>query len=159
MKTLIVYASKHGTTAKCAKALMLLLGNGTSIHDLKTGPLPDLDGFDTVILGGPIYAGSLPANLRAFCQSQANVLASKRLGLFTCSMLGGEEGLSQLIHAFPERLSASAAAKSTFGGEFNTASMNLFERLIVKMVGNRMGPGASLDEAAIAFFAEAMKGR
>lgn len=61
MKNLIVYATKHGTAKKCAEMLKTRLNGETVLANVKETP-PDLEDFDTVVLGGSIYIGKMQKN-------------------------------------------------------------------------------------------------
>jgi menaquinone-dependent protoporphyrinogen oxidase len=87
MKTAIVFASKHGTTAKVAH----LIKNGleyqnTDIYNLKVASKIDVDKYDCVIIGGSIHAGRVQSSLKKFCNKNHSILKSKHLGLFICCM-------------------------------------------------------------------------
>jgi menaquinone-dependent protoporphyrinogen oxidase len=59
MKTVIIYTSKHGTTAKVAQMIVgRLTGNQVSIIDLKKEKYPDIHLFEGIILGTSIYVGA-----------------------------------------------------------------------------------------------------
>ena len=58
LKTAIIYTSKYGTTEKAAVSIAEKLKETSEVElfSLKKCPNPDINGFDTVILGTPIYA-------------------------------------------------------------------------------------------------------
>ena len=67
MKTVIVYASSHGTTAKVANLIREKL-DSTSIQilNLKDKPNIDLSNYETVIIGGSVHAGSIKSEVKKF---------------------------------------------------------------------------------------------
>jgi menaquinone-dependent protoporphyrinogen oxidase len=152
MKTLIVYASKHGSTRRYAEKLAELLP-GADLSDLKKDMTPALDAFDTVIVGGSIHAGMVQKAVRRFCVRNGAVLAQKKLGLFISCMEEGEKARLQLKKAFPAELAARAAAVAFFGGAFDFEKMNPIERTIVRKVSGMKESISRFDEAAARDFA------
>ena len=55
MKTIILYATKHGAIAEIARRIAAHI-NGAVVHDLKQ-PVPDLTEYDSVIVGSSVYVG------------------------------------------------------------------------------------------------------
>lgn len=133
MNTLIIYASKHGTTEKCASLLSKKLAGKVDLYDIKAGTQPDLDSYDKVIIGSSIYVGKINKDINTFCLMNLDRLKEKKLGLFICCM-NRNNAEQQLNSAFPQDLLQSASAKASFGGELNFSRMNFAERFITKMV-------------------------
>jgi menaquinone-dependent protoporphyrinogen oxidase len=88
MKTAIIYISRRGTTVEIAHMIRAtLIERDVELINLDEHPEPDLDMYEEVIIGGPIYMGDLPQKLRNYCKVHAEKLLSKRLGLFVCGMI------------------------------------------------------------------------
>jgi len=137
MKTAIVYASKYGTTEKVAASIAEKLKetNEVVLFSLKKNPKPDISGFETVILGSPIYMGKASEKMKAFCKANESVLLQKKIGLFICGMhIDKEEQEKELKNAYPKTLQEKAEASGFMGGEFLFEQMNFFERFIVKRI-------------------------
>lgn len=134
MKTLIVYATKHGCTEKCATQLSGQLTGEVALCNLKTGPIPDLVQYDQVIIGGSIHIGKIQKDVSDFCARNLAELKIKKVGLFICCMYDGEVAETELNSSFPQELLTTAVAKEYFGGEFIFKKMNFLDRLIVKKV-------------------------
>ena len=66
MSTLIAYATKYGFTKICAQELAKKLDENADICDLNSEK-PDLTKYDTVIIGGSIYAGKIRKPVADFC--------------------------------------------------------------------------------------------
>lgn len=139
MSTLIAYASKYGFTKDCAGLLASKLKEKADLCDLAAS-CPDLSRYDTVVVGGSVYAGKLRKAAARFCAQNAGQLKDKKLGLFVCGMAEGEMALKEIESVFPAPLLAAAAAKSSFGGAFDFEKMNFFERFIMKRI---LGSGQS----------------
>lgn len=147
MNTLIIYATKHGATKSCAEKLSEKLTGKTDLYDVKNGSISELSQYDKVIIGGSIYAGSIPKELKEFCMKNKDILQQKKLGLYICCM-NEKEAEKQLNSVFPEELLSCAISKESFGGEFKFKEMNFFEKLICKMVTKMLAkedPSVKLD--------------
>lgn len=137
MKTAIIYASKHGTAKKVAETIVERLKETTEVElfSLKENSNPDIDEFDTIVLGSSIYMGNSSKKIRTFCKNNETILLQKKLGLFICGMHPSKaEQEKELKVAYPEILQKNAVANVFLGGEFLFESMNFFERFIAKMI-------------------------
>lgn len=75
---LIIYMSRHGTTAKVASELKEKLGTEkTTLVDLERDYVPSLDQFNTVIIGGSVHAGTIQQELMTFCIKNKRELLKK----------------------------------------------------------------------------------
>ncbi|MBC2582153.1 flavodoxin domain-containing protein [Clostridium sp. DJ247] len=133
MNTLIIYATKHGTTEKCASILSKKLTGKIDLHNLKVGESPDLTKYHRVIIGGSIYVGKIQKEVSTFCLQNLNELKNKKLGLFICCMFKNDAEV-QLNNSFHQELLDSAAAKENFGGEMRFSDMSFIEKTITKIV-------------------------
>jgi len=131
MRTLILYATTHGCTEKCALDLKSRLPGTVTTSDLKEGK-PDLAQYDTVIIGGSIHAGNMQKRLKKFCSGHVQELRAKKLGLFICCMEEGEKAQKQFRDAYPKELIDHATATGFFGGAFSFEKMNPIKRAIIK---------------------------
>jgi menaquinone-dependent protoporphyrinogen oxidase len=156
MKTLIVYSTTHGCTAKTAAELKEQLGGSVEVVNLKNNSKPVLAAFDRVIIGGSIHAGQIQKRVKEFCSKNLKELKTKELGLFICCMEQGETGQKQLLNAYPEELHQIAKSSAVFGGEFDFEKMNFLEKLIVKKVSKVKESTSKLDYQAIHRFSNRM---
>jgi len=145
MKTLIVYGSKHGATEKCSNALKNKLNGEVIIINIKKDVVPDINSFDSIVIGGSIYAGRIQKQITEFCLKNASILKDKKIGIFVCCMSEGEKAISQLNSCFPNELVSRAIAKGHFGGGFTFSKMNFFEKFIIKMVSKKENNGSKVD--------------
>lgn len=156
MKTLIIYATKHGTTEKCASILSRKLTGEVDVHNLKSGSVPDLQQYDKVIIGGSIYIGRIQKEVSEFCLRNLEVLNGKTLGLFICGMQKGDALKTQLEAAFPHQLREKAVVKESLGGEFIFKNLNFIERFIVKNVSKVDKDTSDISEESIEKFVQLM---
>lgn len=157
MKTLIIYKSQHGTTAKAARYLQERLGEEqTDLLELSIG-LPDhFEQYQNILIGGSIHAGSIQRKIRKFCTAFLPQLMDKQVGLFMCYM-DMAHGEKEFNEAYPEELRNHAKAKGLFGGEYVFEKMNFIEKFIIKKITGENKSKSSLDYDAMDAFADTIK--
>jgi len=134
MKTLIVYASKYGCTADCANLLKKKLTGDITLVDINKAPEQlDVNGYDTIIIGGSVYVGQVSKKLRAFCEDNLDALLKKRVGVFLCSALADQFN-DTLKNNFPVLLLENAKTVKLFGSEARLKKMNFFDKMLIKTV-------------------------
>ncbi|MGB9747005.1 MAG: flavodoxin domain-containing protein [Bacteroidales bacterium] len=154
MNTAILYMTQHGCTEKAALELARLLPGKTELFNLYKVPAPDLNQFDTVIIGGSIHFGRIQAGLQKFCNEHRGELIYKNLGLFICCMETGKNAEAEFENAFEEPLRRHAIAKGIFGGEFNLKKMTSFERMVIRHIASVRESTSRVDTEAIQRFAK-----
>ncbi len=154
MKTLILYTTKHGAAADIARRIAGRM-DGAETVDLEKGDIPPLADYGCVVLGGPLYAGALRKEARAFAEQNAEVLAGKRLGLFLSGLdeTSAEENLQK---NFPEALLAAAKAKAFLGGAYDPAKCGFLEKTLMKAITKHKDAVSTVSDEKIAAFAEAL---
>lgn len=130
-RTLIVYASRHGTTEKVAGILKEELPESV-VCNLARESCPPLENFDRIIIGGSIRAGRIQKAIKIFCRQNLAILLKKEIALFICCMYDGQKAEDQFNQAFPEELRQAAKVKGIFGGELLFEKMNFLERTVIK---------------------------
>lgn len=133
MKTLIIYASTYGFTQDCVQILKKNLNDETSIVNINKNPIPSLENFDTILIGGSIYMGQIQKKIKQYCLTNADALKKKNLGLFI-SCGSPENCRDYYKSAFPETLLEKACSVESFGGEMRPDKMNFFHKFIINMV-------------------------
>lgn len=158
MKTLIIYATKHGFTYEVAKRLQTELGAGTDLANA-ADTVPALTSYDTVVLGGSVYMGHAQKALTSYINRNQQVLLSKTSGLFLCAGNTDPETQKQeLQNAFPPALLAHASAKDVLGYQFSFQKMNLLERTMIRaMRGSSENVSVFFDERIVSFTAQLKK--
>ena len=156
MNTLIVYATKHGTSEKCAKRLKEELNGEVDLVNLEKMSKIDLDLYDRVVIGGSVYAGRIRKPVSQFCLQNLEELSKKRIGLFLCGIADGEDADKELNSIYPPELLKAAVAKEFFGGEVNIDQMNFLEKFIMKKVANVTTNLSKIREDKIMDFAKVM---
>ncbi len=157
MSYLIIYMSRHGTTAKVAAELKDKLGSeNTVLVDFERDQVPPLDEFHTVIVGGSVHAGTIQQELTTFCVRKKKELLEKRLGLFMCYMNNDLRDL-EFEDSFPIDLRKHAIAKGLVGGEFLFEKMTEAERNAVRNVKGIEYSVYRIDENAIQKFIDEIR--
>jgi len=152
MKTLIVYATKHGCTETCAEKLKAKLPGGADLLNLKQKRNVPLEPYDTVLIGGSIHAGRIQSSVKKFCEDHKEGLLQKKIGLFLCCMEEGETAKTQFETAFPGELKDHASARGLFGGEFNFERMNWVERAIIRKIAKTNRSVSKINKGKISQF-------
>lgn len=131
MNTLILYASKSGTTEKCSQLLANKLEN-TYIMNLEKETPSTLD-YDTIIIGGSIHYGTLNKAVTTFIKKNLDTLLTKKIGLFLCCGLKNEVEKHFLTN-FPKALLDIAVDIEYFGGEFQPESLSGLDKVIGNII-------------------------
>lgn len=157
MKTLIIYATKHGTTRTCVEMLSSQLAGEVMMLDLKEQKTIDMDPYDTVVLGGAIHAGRLDAKIRSFALEHKDMLLKKKLGLFICGMEEKEEEIKkQLSLNYPEDLLTHAVVKTSFGGQLLFSRMAPLTRWFMQKMSKSKEDIKKIRSSAINDFAQGL---
>jgi len=152
VKTLILYATKHGAAKEIAEKISGRIPE-SEVCDLKSGNIPALSGFECVIIGSSIYAGSVRKEAKEFAAKNAGELASKQVGLFISGMAKGEN--EQVFAAnFPTEVLSAAKAKANLGGIYDPGRAGFFEKIIMRIVTKQSGYMSSVTDEGIAGFVE-----
>jgi len=93
MSSIVIYASTGGNTKAVAEYIANKIG--CVAKDVSSVQKEDLDSYDTVIVGGRVWAGSIPKNLDAFLVDSKDVISTKRSAFFVCCMYNDEKGQKQ----------------------------------------------------------------
>lgn len=136
MRTLIVYASKTGTTERCAGILGQNLRDVTIIN-LTAIQNEDINKYDLIIIGSPIRMGMIDKRVKDFISKNSKLLKNKKVAYFICC--GFSENWKQYYEQnFPKELLDNAITYESFGGEMNLEKQKGFDKFIVKMVSRSM---------------------
>jgi menaquinone-dependent protoporphyrinogen oxidase len=157
MKTLIVYASKHGCARKAAEKIRAALGDEIEITDVRQSARFKLDQFERVIIGGSIHIGRIQSRIKNYVAKNLTQLLEKQVGLFICHMAEAAEAEKEFNNAYPQQLIEHATAIGLFGGEFNFEKMSFIEKYMIKKVGKVTESVSRISEANITEFIAKMK--
>jgi menaquinone-dependent protoporphyrinogen oxidase len=94
MVVLVAYATDHGSTRGIADRIagrLQVLGVGAEAHAVTD--VPDVSGYEAVVLGSAIHGGKWLPAARQFADRNAAPLRERQVWLFSVSTLGDEEGM------------------------------------------------------------------
>lgn len=131
-----MYASKHGTTQKCAEILAekLRSSNDVLLYDAKSGDIPPADSFDTVVLGSSVRMGAVSKNIKSYVRENTKKLNAMPCAVFLCC--GFPDEFDEYVREqFPKAFKPSYSFHC-FGGELKPQNVKGIERLLVKMIRN-----------------------
>jgi menaquinone-dependent protoporphyrinogen oxidase len=159
MKVLVVYDTKHGSSAEVAARIAKAIGEKGGEADTldlrgKGAKSVKLQGYDAVALGGPFYMGMWSRRAKAFATDREKELEDKLLGLFAIGN-NAELGDKAAQAALPAALSDALVASAYVGGRLEYDKLGRFERFIIRKVTGKTESVSTLDLAkADAFGAE-----
>ncbi len=131
MNTLIIYASKTGTTEKCADQINKQLKNSKMVNILDQNE--DINRYDLIVIGTPIRMGMIDKRIKKFLISNIESLKSKKVAYFICCGFN-ENWKSYYEQNIPKDLLDNAIIYDTFGGEMDLQKQKGFDKFITKMV-------------------------
>ena len=134
MKTLIIYATKYGSTKHCASLLSDKLPGETEIKQINASV--NLSQYDRIIIGSPIRMGQVNKKIRNFCQKNKILLLTKDVSLFLCC--GFIENAQNYFDTnFDRALLKHCTLKSCFGGELHPSHLKWGDKMIIKLVSHK----------------------
>jgi len=155
MKILIAYATRYGTTEKCAVILGDLLRekqHDVNILDLKKNKNINLSDYEIVIVGGSFIMFRLNSLVKKFVNSNIKSLLKMKTGVFMC---GADDNWKEEIKkGFPEELLKSAFSQGYFGFEMLWDKMSPFFRGMLQKTYKTTEPVLKINKENIEKFAE-----
>ncbi len=133
MNILIAYATRFGTTEKCAAMLADILKEKNievELADLKKNIEVRPEDYDLVILGGSFVAFRMNSIVRKFVKRNLNKLLNMKTGIFICG--ADENWEDEIKKGFPGELLDKVVTKGYFGYEMNWDKMNPIIRYIMQ---------------------------
>ena len=154
MKILIIFATRYGTTEKCAQMLGGILkekGHDVDILDLKKNRRVDPGYYDIAVIGGSFLMGRMNSIVRRFVARNLKKLLDMKTGVFMCG--ADEKWEKEIKKGFPEDLLESAAAKGYFGYEMLWDRMSPFYRSMLQKEYNTTDDVSKIKQDNIKKFA------
>lgn len=142
MMVLVVAASRHGSTAEIAEAIgARLRDHGHDVHVSDVSDISEVaevsspDGYDAVVIGSAVYAGSWLKDARDYARRNANVLTADRVWLFSSGPLDDPEMEVLASGKLDGLLSTTGAlGHHVFAGRLDRAGLSRGERLLTRIV-------------------------
>ncbi|OPY32465.1 MAG: Flavodoxin domain protein [Methanomassiliicoccales archaeon PtaU1.Bin124] len=118
IRTLVVYASRYGSTEEVARDIALVLGPSKCISCHEFGPA--CENFEMVVLGGPIYSGEVLPELDEFVGQHHHWISSRHLAMFIVGLDGSDSPISE----FCRRHDLGLIWSGTLGGRLDLCSVS-----------------------------------
>jgi menaquinone-dependent protoporphyrinogen oxidase len=146
MSILVVYASKHGHTARIAARIARTLedeGAAVAVHE--AGDAPDLRGFDAVVVGASIHAGHHQQDVVAWAGRHRTALAAMPSAFFSVCLTAADDteesrtATRGYLDEFVERTGWTPARMTTFAGALQYREYDFATRLLMRLLMKRGG--------------------
>jgi menaquinone-dependent protoporphyrinogen oxidase len=137
MKVLVAVATKHGSTGEIAEAIAgELRASGLEVELRPAESVPDIDGYDAVVLGSAVYTGGWLPEARRFAHADAAALRRVPVWLFSSGPIGAEDPKPLGDPAEVPELMALTQAREhrVFAGKLDKQTLGLAERLVTRVV-------------------------
>jgi len=154
MNTLIVYASKRGSTREIAERIASYLT--ADLVDLSQNATPNLSSYDSVIIGASVYAGGIHKLVKRFITQYADEIQQKSFGLFVGGM-SDKEVETYFQENFPKRILQQAKATAFLGGVFDPKTSGAVLRFIMKVAIKQTEYLNTIDDRKIKDFVDEME--
>jgi menaquinone-dependent protoporphyrinogen oxidase len=133
MRVLVTAASKHGATSEIAAVIAERLAEqGMDVVQRLPGDVTDLDGFDAVVLGSAVYAGSWLDAAKGLVDRLGAELHDRHVFIFSSGPLGDPPKPEQdPIDAAPMLEATNARDHRIFAGRLDRSLLGFGEKAIV----------------------------
>jgi menaquinone-dependent protoporphyrinogen oxidase len=155
MKILIAYATRFGTTEKCAGILAEILREKNlevELVNLKNNMRVKPESYNLVAVGGSFLMFRMNSLIIKFVRRNLNSLLNTKTAIYMCGST--EDWENEIKKGFPEELLDRAVAKGYFGYELNWDKMNPMFRNMVQKASNTTEPVSKINTENIRKFAE-----
>lgn len=137
MRVMVACASKHGSTEGIAEAIAERLRQlGHETVAMRVSDVTDLYGFQAIVLGSAIYAGSWMKEATEFVKAHAETLSAMPVWLFSSGPLGtevqDEEEQPRQLAELRETL--RPRGHRMFFGKIDRSALGFGERMMMKAV-------------------------
>lgn len=144
-RILVAYTTKKGSTAGIAEAVANeLQASGHTADVLEIAKLVSLQGYDAVVIGGPLYMGRMDGSLVKFVQRHKHDLARVPVaGFVVCLAAAAKdpEGMAWAAKALHAALPSPLrpVAETIFAGKLDPEKLSWFQRWIAKKAKSPVG--------------------
>lgn len=160
---LVVYGTKTGCTQGIAEQIGTTLAEAGAQVDVKpVGEAPDPAGYDAVVVGSGVRAGSWHSSVKSWVSSNAGILQRIPTAFFTaCLTMAAEPEKADEVRAYTDALieetDVRPVALGLFAGMNEPKRFSLPERLIMKAMKAPQGDFRDFD--AVAKWAREVSGK
>lgn len=135
----VAYATRYGSTAEVAEAVAARLrASGNDVRVTPAASVETFEGTDAVILGAPLYIGSLLKDAVTFLERHREGLSAVPVAVFALGPLSAEEAGGEGTGQLDEALAKTApwlvpAAAAVFVGKYDPAKLRFADRLLAAL--------------------------
>jgi menaquinone-dependent protoporphyrinogen oxidase len=155
MRALIVYRSKYGASAECARRIAACLNAECDVADLKELK-PDPAQYDLIIVGGSIYAGRMQRSVGRYCEKHRAALQGMPVGYYISCLYKDDQAREELESNFPDWLRAHASAADWLGGRIRLKEMSRIDKFLYTKIAGVTEDVSAIDEERIRAFCASM---
>lgn len=136
---LVAYTTRYGSTQEVAEAVAATLRqHGLEVDLQPVRKVGTLTGYQAVVLGAPLYIGSLPKDAQRFLAQQREALSQRPVAVFALGPIHEDENerqgsraqLDQELAKFPW---LAPVAIEMFGGRYDPARLRFPDSLIARL--------------------------
>jgi menaquinone-dependent protoporphyrinogen oxidase len=161
---LVAYATRYGSTQEVAEAMgARLRERGLGVEVRRAREVRSLDGFNAVVLGAPLYIGSLLREARKFLNCHRPALSQMPVALFVLGPVHGgkelDDARTQLAGVLAKLPWLKPVAAELFVGKYDPAKLRFPDSLLAVLPASPLrGVPAhdGRDGAAICAWADAL---
>lgn len=148
---LVAFATRYGSTKEVAEALgARLRESGLSADVRPVREVSGLEGYDAVVLGTPLYIGSMLKDATRFLERHRAALEAMPVAVFALGPISAEEGIAdeqaQLEGALAKTPWLKLVAAEVFVGKYDPARLKLAHRLIALLPASPLHGVPARDE-------------
>lgn len=135
---LVAYATRYGSTQEVAEAIAeRLRQHGLDAEARRARDVRSLDGYDAVVLGTPIYIGSMLKDAREFLERNRPALDGMPVAIFALGPARPEDDIDeargQLDDALGKLEWLRPAKVEMFVGRYDPSRLRLADRLLAAL--------------------------
>ena len=149
---LVGYVTRYGSTQGVAEMVATVLReNGLEVSLERLKNVRGVQDYSAVVLGAPLYIGSLPGDAKRFLAEQQAALAERPLAVFALGPLGHEaseqrgarEQLDKELAKYP---ALKPLAVALFGGVFDPKKLRFPDNLLTLLPASPLHQRPASDE-------------
>lgn len=144
-KVLVVYGTGTGCTAGIAERIGATLAEtGASVEVVSAEDAPSPDGYDAVLVGSGVRAGSWHKAAKTWVAANADELKAGKVAFYTaCLTMAADPEKAADVHAYTDALIAETGVEPVdvglFAGWYEPKRFSFVERTILKMMKSPEG--------------------
>ena len=143
-KILITYLSKSGSTEEISKFIANeFISKGYKLDLIPINNLTNIDEYDVILIGGPIFKGAWPKELRNFIKRNHTKLNKIKVGYFLVCLTLLEKDETKLktvdLYLEKERKLVMPISEGRFSGQMEYKKLPFILRFLIKMMGVKEG--------------------